>query len=592
MIKKSAYIFYFALTAILLSFIQQPYNFSFLAWFAYVPFVLGSLSNAGTDLCVCPRRTHGFAPTNLQIVISSYIVGVIYWMLNVSWLAPITFVGWFVVCLYLAVYWPAVAISLRFCAGRKIPLWFALPVLIVGEETLRGYLFGWRFLAHSQFSNISLIQIADTFGTAGISFLIAMVNGLICELIINHKEIINLKNVIARSSSKRKRIGTTRQSLPLNFITGSIITALALTGTIFYGHYRINQTPQFTEPGPKISVVQSNIPVKAGEDTVPFDKIFIDQLAQSRYAFVQTHPALIIWPETMVETVLAENYLKLIEDTYASKVINSALSRHASEGTNIIVGAFAADAAYDGNNIKFKTKYNTAFLYEPNLPYSRQHYNKVYLVPFGEYIPLKNTFPFLFKFLLSMTPYDFDYTLDQGTEYTNFKMTAGGKNYTFATSICYEDTIPAVCKKLVAEYGIKQAYWLVNISNDGWFVKKNGNGYTVGPELRQHMVICVFRAIENRVPIIRCANTGISCMIDSLGNIKNDYIDGTLSKNAFDRTAQEGWLADNVKIDKRITTFSKHQQILPLTCAICLILSAVMSIYNLIEYRKLKVEDK
>jgi apolipoprotein N-acyltransferase len=555
MIKKSAYIFYFALSAILLSLIQQPYNFSFLAWFAYVPFFLAALSGKKTT----------------PIIICSYLVAIIYWMLNVYWLAPITFVGWFVVCLYLAVYWPAVAISLRFCSGRKIPIWFALPVLIVGEETLRGYLFGWRFLAHSQFGNISLIQIADTFGTAGISFLIAMVNGLICDIIYSRKDLKTQK---------------------IKIVTGSTITLLFIFGTIFYGHYRINQTPQFTEPGPKIAVVQSNIPVKAGEDSVPFDKIFIDQLAQSRYAFVQTHPALIIWPETMIETVLAENYLKLIEDTYASKVINSAIARHASEGTNIIVGAFAADASVDGNNIKFKTKYNSAFLYEPNLPYSRQHYNKVYLVPFGEYIPLKNTFPFLFKFLLSMTPYDFDYTLDQGTEYTNFKMTAGGKKYTFATSICYEDTIPDVCKKLVAEYGIKQADWLVNISNDGWFVKKNGNGYKVGPELRQHMVICVFRAIENRVPIIRCANTGISCMIDSLGNIKNDYIDGTLSKNAFDRTAQEGWLTDNVKIDKRITTFSKHQQILPLTCAICLILSAVMSIYNLIEYRKLKVEDK
>jgi apolipoprotein N-acyltransferase len=567
----------FALSAVLLSLIQPPYNLSFLAWFAYVPFVLAALRGEKIK----------------TVIICSYIVAVIYWMLNVYWLAPITFVGWFVVCLYLAVYWPAVAVSLRFCNDRRIPLWFALPVLIVGEETLRGYLFGWRFLAHSQFSNISLIQIADTFGTAGISFLIAMVNGIICELIINRKEVIKLSHVISSGSSVVALAKTeARQSQSLNLITGSVITALALVGTLYYGHYRINQTPQFAEPGPKIAIVQSNIPVKAGEDTVPFEKIFIDQLAQSRYAFATSHPSLIIWPETMIETVLAEKYLKLIGEGYASKVINSAIARHASEGTNIIVGAFEADASVDGNNIKFKKKYNTAFLYEPNLPYSRQHYNKVYLVPFGEYIPLKNTFPFLFKFLLTMTPYDFDYTLDQGTEYTNFKMTADGKNYTFATSICYEDTIPAVCKNLVAEYGIKQADWLVNISNDGWFVKKTGSGFKVGPELRQHMAICVFRAIENRVPVIRCANTGISCMIDSLGNIKDGYIDGTLSKKAVERTAQEGWLTDTVKIDKRITTFSKHKQLLPLTCAICLILSVVMSIYILILNRKMKVEDK
>jgi apolipoprotein N-acyltransferase len=180
-----------------------------------------------------------------------------------------------------------------------------------------------------------------------------------------------------------------------------------------------------------------------------------------------------------------------------------------------------------------------------------------------------------------MTPYDFDYTLDEGTEYTNFGMTTGGKNYSFATSICYEDTVPAVCKKLVAENGIKKADWLLNISNDGWFIKKTDKGFNVGSELRQHMAISVFLAIENRVPVIRCANTGISCMIDSLGNIKDGYIDGTLNQKAAERTAQAGWLTDSVKIDKRVTIFSKNPQVLPVICAICLILSVVMSIYNI-----------
>ncbi|MCE5340832.1 MAG: apolipoprotein N-acyltransferase [Planctomycetaceae bacterium] len=522
--------------------IQQPFNLSFFAWIAFVPFVLGSLSNEKTK----------------KTVLFAYIVGVIYWLGNLYWLFPTTPLGWIAACLYFAVYWPLVVIALRFCTERKIPLWFSVPILIVGEETLRGYLFSWRFLAHSQFSNISFIQITDIFGTAGVSFVIAMVNGLIAEIIITCKE-------------KRKT----------NLIIGTSITLIIIAAVISYGRHRINQTPECTEAGPRIGIVQSNVPVKAGEDMIPFEQVFLDQLVDSRHAFIQAAPSLIIWPETMVESVLSENYLKLVADGYASKVINGYLVQHANEGVNILVGAFAADAAVDANNnIKLNTRYNTAFLYEPNQPYARQHYSKIHLVPFGEYIPLKKELPFLFKFLLSMTPYDFDYTLDAGSEYTNFKIAANGKNYNFATSICFEDTVPEVCRKLVAEDGIKQADWLVNISNDGWFVRPKGKKLKASTELSQRMAISVFRAIENRVPMVRCSNTGISCMIDSVGNIEDGYIAGTLNQKAAKRTAEAGWLVDTVKIDKRVTVFSKNRQFLPIVCAISLILSVVMSIYK------------
>lgn len=540
---------YFALSAVLLTLIQQPLSLSFFAWLAFVPFTLGSLSNQKTK----------------QIIFASYIIGVIYWLGNLYWLFPITIIGWAVLCLYLAIYWPAVAAAVRFCADKKIPLWFALPILVVGEETLRGYLFSWRFLAHSQFANISLIQIADTFGTAGVSFIIAMVNGLICDIIYSRKD------------SKMPR---------LKHIYGTVITLLVLTGTIFYGHFRIKQTPDYLTEGPKIGVVQCNVPVKAGEDTIPFEQVFLDQLVRSRQAFIQAAPALIVWPETMVETVLSENYLQLVEEGYASKVINSYLTQHASEGVNILVGAFAAEAVLDANNnIKLNTRYNTAFLYEPNQPYSRQHYNKTYLVPFGEYIPLKKQLPFLFKLLLSMTPYDFDYTLDEGKDYTIFKITKDGNNYNFAASICFEDTVPEVCRKLVAPDGIKQADWLVNISNDGWFIKQKGTKFTVSDELPQRMAISVFRAVENRVPMVRCSNAGISCIIDSLGNIKDGFIAGTLNQKAAKRTAQVGWFVDTVKIDKRTSVFSKERQFLPAICALSLILSVVMSIYIKVKYK-------
>lgn len=543
---------YFAIAAVLLTVIQEPMNLSFLAWVALVPFVMGSLDNKTAAKWV---------------IIISYAVGVIYWLVNLHWLFSITMAGWLVACLYLAVYWPLVATALRFCSSRRIPLWFALPILIVGEETMRGALFSWRFLAHSQFSHLPLIQIADIFGTAGVSFVIAMVNGIIAELIINRKFL---------------------KSQKANLITGGLITFIILSITISYGKYRIAETGKYTEDGPKIGIVQCNVPVTAGEDIEPFEKTFLDQLASSRSALMEAAPALIIWPETMVETTLDESYLKLVGENYASRVINDSLAEHANEGVNVLVGAFSGQAVKEGDEIKLKTKYNTAFLFEPNQPYSRQMYRKINLVPFGEYIPGKKEFPFLYKLLLGMTPYNYDYTLDAGTEYTIFHIQSGGKTYRFATSICFEDTVPKICRKLVAEDRIKQADWLVNISNDGWFIKKAGDKFKVSSELRQHMAICVFRAIENRVAVVRCANTGISCMIDSIGKIKDGFIAGTLKEKASERTAQSGWLVDSIKIDKRVTIFSKSRQILGGICAICLILSAVMSIY----YNKLKVNSE
>jgi len=541
-VKKYSYIIYFILSAVLLTVVQQPFNLSFLAWVAYIPFVLAAAKEEKLKL----------------LLLSAYVIGALYWGLNLYWLVPITIVGWAVLCLYLAVYWPMVAAALNFTWRKNIPMWFVLPVFIVGEETLRGWLFGWRFLAHSQFRNISLIQIADVFGTAGITFIIAMAAGVICDFILSRK------------AAKIRRIN----------YGGAVITVLVVAGVVYYGRFRINQTLQFTEPGPKIGVVQCNVPVKAGVDAEPFEKTFLDQLALSREAFYDARPLLIVWPETMVETLLDKSYLSLVGENYASKTIHNALVRHAREGVYVLVGAFGGQAYLDANEIKFKSRYNTAFLYEPNQPWSTQQYHKIHLVPFGEYIPLKKQLPFLYRFLLAMTPYDYDYTLQKGTDFTNFQISSDCGSYNFAVSICYEDTVPDICRKLVAEDGIKNAQWLVNISNDGWFVKKNGDKFKVAVELRQHMAICVFRAVENRVPVVRCANTGISCIIDSIGNIKDGYLAGTLSQRAEQRTGQAGWLVDTIKIDNRTAIFSKHRQFLGPVCALCLILSVVMTIYN------------
>ncbi|MFA6186855.1 MAG: apolipoprotein N-acyltransferase [Phycisphaerae bacterium] len=542
----------FILSAALLTIIQLPFGVSFCAWFALVPFVLAAIGTEKT-------RTALFA---------SYIISLIYWLANIYWLGFSAPAGWIVFCFFLALYWPLLVITLRYCFARGIPLWFALPVLIVGTEALQGWFFkgfAWRYLAHSQFKNLELIQIADIFGAAGVSFIVAMVNGLIADLIIEF--------VQRHRGTKAQR----HREFSIYSVVGIVLAISIVSTAILYGRNRIVQTGDFVSPGPKIVLVQSNVAVKAGEDTIPAEVSFIEMLLESRRSLA-IEPNLIIWPETMVEVVLSDNYLKLLGQDDTAKIFHNALVRHANEGVYLLVGSFAADAKVNDNNeIKLGLKYNAAFLYEPNQLTPRQNYNKIHLVPFGEYIPFKKSLPAFYKFMMALTPYDYDYTLNPGEEYTVFEMKAGEKKYHFGVMICYEDTLAKVARRYAYP---KRIDWLVNISNDGWFVRQKGEKIIPSTELAQRAAISVFRAVENRIPILRSVNTGISCYIDSLGRIHNDFLAGNLPQKALDRVGVQGWFADQILIDRRITVFSRIGQRLEISCVICLIFAAFLSIYR------------
>ena len=121
------------------------------------------------------------------LLIAAYAVSSIWWLGNIYWISYVTISGWIGFCLYTALLWPLVAFALRFCRSKKIPLFLAVPILFIGAERLQGLFLGgfhWLWIGHSQYANIELIQIADIFGAGGVSFLVAMVNGFIVEVII------------------------------------------------------------------------------------------------------------------------------------------------------------------------------------------------------------------------------------------------------------------------------------------------------------------------------------------------------------------------------------------------------------------------
>jgi apolipoprotein N-acyltransferase len=563
----------FVISAATLTVIQPPIGWSFLAWAAFVPFALA---------CSPRRKARGVA-------FAAFVVGFLYWLVNLYWIQPITTLGWLGMGLYLSLFWGLPALAVRFARRVRIPLFIALPILLVGWERAQGFPMGgffWRFLGHSQYEHLAMIQVADLVGTAGVSFVVAMVNGLVADLIVN-REAYLVKRVPESDASRF----TLHASRPL--VPGIALTAAVLIGTLLYGQWRLRETPSHVSDGPLVGSLQSNIPQSVKQSFSESGTLF-DELMVSSKAAAAAGAELILWPETMVQGILDPGlwpYLRSGSDpndeTFLDedKAFHKALGEHALQtGSSLLVGAYGMEIREDSRGKSYLASFNSAYFYHPDGTRDPGRYDKIHLVLFGEYIPFRQQFPWLFDLLKQLFPegYNPTYMLERGTRYTVFKMLPrveeqrtedGGQRteqdlsailpYRFGTIICYEDAIPYVGRNFTLDKeGRKRIDWLVNISNDGWFVRfPKAEGRVIpSSELSQHAAICTFRAVENRLAVVRSVNTGISCLIESTGRIRDGY--RAASKDfpvkAMDRTAMAGWFVDRLPIDKRVTFYSRH----------------------------------
>ncbi len=281
-------------------------------------------------------------------------------------------------------------------------------VFRVCAERLQGFLLGgffWRFPAHSQYANVTLIQIADIFGAAGVSFLIAMVNGLLAELILDVRH--------------RKSIFKIGRLLRIAVVCAAVIAAVA------YGRWRINQSPDFITEGPLVASIQSNVPQSVKKSFAESDRLFDDLMEKSKQS-ARAGAELIAWPETMVQATLNPQILALLDPSHSYMVFDQALKEHAKDTAYVLVGAYGGGKPefQDDSTIHLGERYNSAFLYRPDGTQVRQHYDKIHLVPFGEVLPLRKTVPWFYNFLMKLKfiPYQYDYSLDYGSEYTAFEM--------------------------------------------------------------------------------------------------------------------------------------------------------------------------
>lgn len=242
-----------------------------------------------------------------------------------------------------------------------------------------------------------------------------------------------------------------------------------------------------------VALVQGNIPQDVKWDYKLLDynfKVF-DELTKK----VPEKVDLILWPETAAPCYLrAESkYFSLV------KSLSDSLQTPLVLGTN----------DYSTLGQKNYLYYNSAFYFDPYLN-SFAAYNKIHLVPFSEWVPYSKIFGWLYRIKFGLS----DYT--PGKDYVLFENPKGK----FPVLICFEAVFPDLVRKFV----LSGADFLVNITNDGWW------GKTAGPY--QHAQINVFRAIENRISIARCANTGVSLFVDPYGRITRKtkiYVQDTLT---------------------------------------------------------------
>jgi apolipoprotein N-acyltransferase len=481
-------IFLAAATGILLFLSFPKYGSGFLAWIALIP------------LFWAMKEVVSIRQGLLLGFIAGLVchIGLIYWItyviVNYGYL-PI-YLGIILMLLlacYLSLYTALFAVGIIFFR-QKIALSFAAPVLWICLEYCKSYLltgFPWENLGYSQYLNKYLVQFADVSGVFGLSFLIVLVN-------------VTLFEVLAKKSKKK--------------LISAAVVILIIAGVLIYGVSRSRQIDAVLEnaAGIEVSIIQGNID-QAIKWNDGFQKETINIYEQLSVQNMPAKEGLVVWPETAVPF----NY----QD--ANQLQKQVRDISLKTKSWFIFGSTSYENSKNDTNY-----YNSAYLLSP-AGEIKGKYNKVHLVPYGEYVPLRNVFPFINKLTGGMGDFS------AGTGYYPLTM----DNKKIGILICYEGILPFAART----YKKKGAELLVNITNDAWF------GATSAPF--QHFSMAVFRAVETRLYLVRAANTGISAIINPKGEIvARTYI--------FEKAA----ITENVKYSNIQTIYAKYGDALVIVC--------------------------
>ncbi len=524
---------------------------------AFPPFYLWPLAL----LALCPLCASVLGgPLTWRWLLVYYVAGLLYFLLNSFWLIPVTFGGYFVLSLYMGVYWPIFAWSLRLASvALRWPAAVLIPIFFTSLEYLRSTLFSgfsWFMLGTALAPAVHLLQAADLFGVSGLTFLCGISAGWLVD-------------------GWMVWLGASRMS-QRGWLVETILVAALFAAVWCYGSFRLGQP--LTTGGPKVAVISGNVP-QALKDAggIAVDQQIFNKFFDLSRAAAREHPNLIVWPETMVGGYLNRQWLNLspadfsassarrllrLDQRFYARLRGFAQKHHLS----FLVGS--AGIHYDVAGRPIQTR-NIAVFITPSGPQAHP-YAKHHLVPFGEYVPFAY-WPWLHHLLLSLTPFgpNDDYSLTPGKKWRHFTLSAHGKKWRFGTPICYEDAMPRPAYMLTRpRHGRKGADFLISISNDGWYHSR--------VELQQHLQMDSVRAVEERVPIARSVNGGDSGFVGP---------DGRVIKLAQRRGRTEfisGFAVARLPMDLRISLFSRigdaGVKLLVVAAALLVVISAGLAL--------------
>ena len=431
-----------------------------------------------------------------------WLAGFVFWLLAAHWIRlphPANYIAWLALATYLGTYLPAFVALSRVGVHRfRLPVVLVAPVVWVGLDWLRGWLFtGFSMcsLCHSQANNNWVIQIADLGGEYLVSFVLLMVAACVAD-----------SSVILVQSGSRLRLG-------MNLAAGLLAVVLCNGYSMLYfmdeGDRVLLEGQE--ERSARIALIQGNTPADWKSDPQRQRAIMEQYIGLSLDAVTEDpNVDLVIWPETAFREPLisVDPNAALPPDALPPGRIEVATEtlRMIAERlqTSLLVGVDRLVIYREFNDHIHTRPYNSSIMVDQSGS-QLGTYDKMHLVPFGEYIPLAKQFPLLY----TLTPVAGG--AEPGESPTGMRL----DDLLYVPNICYESAVPALIRQqvnTVSNEFDQRPDVLVNLTNDAW--------YWGSSELDLHLACSVFRAVEMRLPHVIAANGGLSAVVNRHGEIE------------------------------------------------------------------------
>lgn len=494
-----------------------------LLWAAFPPLDLWPLAWAAPVPWIMLCRRHALGPHAYKQI---YLAGLVHWLAVIHWVRLphwSCYFGWLALAMYLAIYLPLfVSVTRSIVLKSGGPLLAVAPIVWCALELVRGHAFSgfaMALLGHTQAAWLPLIQIADVVGAYGVGFLVVLMAASVVE------------------------------TLPTRDTSASwwkLAVALGAVGcAVGYGYWRLAdlEIPSAGGRPLRVALIQGSIDTTFDEQQDPFDPIR-QYLRLSEQAIADDPEIdLIVWPESMyshhwidyVEPIAFDDAAapEMTVDEFRTRI--RTLAAESRQGARSLSQQMSSALLVGSPRLEFgpqpMRRYNSALWIKSDGELAGQ-YSKMHPVMFGEYIPLGNRFPWLYK----LSP--MGNGLTAGTEPLPISM----GDLILSPCICFENTVPHLIRRQVRKLAAagNSPDVLVTITNDGWFWGSS--------LLDLHLVCGLFRAVELRRPMLISANTGFSAWIEDTGVIRSQgprrahgVVRAELVKRIRDTSLYEAW---------------------------------------------------